>query len=925
MLASPVSALAADENTAVLDTLGNEVQLAFRSAAPEDVFGGVSQVNVVELEKKSYTTYSLANMQSLVSGYDGQLWNMGEALVLVDGVPRDANNVIPTEIETITFLKGAQAVVLYGSTASNGAILITTKRGRTTGLQVSVRGDVTLNTPKSYPKYLGAAEYMTLYNEARRNDGLDAAFTDVDIYNYASGRNPWRYPDINFFSGDYLRNHSWRYEGQAEFTGGGKYATFYALVGLYHSDDILNFGEGKNNGTTRLNVRGNIDLKLNDWVTGWVNTSATFYDNRTDLSNFWAESANMRPTVPGASPLVPLIPISAIEEADENSWVLVNNSRYIVDGKYLLGGTQLQQTNPFAAMYAAGYSKWTSRQLQFDAGIRIGLDKVVPGLRFIVRGAVDYNTAYTTSINNTYATYQATWSHYSGKDMITEITKFGNDLSTGVQNISGSSERQTLMFSGQFDYSRRFNDVHGVEANLIAHGYKRTITGQYHRTTNASLALRAAYNYDNRYYAEFNGAINHSAKFAPGHRNGFSPVGSLGWRISQEDFLKDCKAVDELRLNVTYGQILQDIDITGYYLYDDKFTADGDYWGWNDGLSSNQSFESRQGANPDLTFVKRREFNAGINGSFWNGSLKFDANFFTVDIDGLPIRATDFYPSYLQTGWPNSSFIPWINYGKHRRTGFDLGINGTQRFGDVTLSLGANVMYTTVKNIRVSENVEYDWLRQEGQAVDAMRGYHCLGFFQSEEEIAASAVVNNNTKPGDLKYQDMNGDGIIDSRDQVIIGRWTAPWTYGFNFTANYKGFTLFVAATGNAGGTGVMDNNYAWVYGDRKYSDIVRGRWTPETAATATYPRLTTQGGELNFVTSDFWTYSTDAFYLDQIQLTYNFPGKWFRDKFVKGLDVYVNANDVARVCSHRKYRETAVGAAPQMRSYNLGVKINF
>lgn len=924
MLASPVSALAADENTAVLDTLGNEVQLAFRSAAPEDVFGGVSQVNVVELEKKSYTTYSLANMQSLVSGYDGELWNMGEALVLVDGVPRDANNVIPTEIETITFLKGAQAVVLYGSTASKGAILITTKRGRTTGLQVSVRGDVTLNTPKSYPKYLGAAEYMTLYNEARRNDGLDA-FTDVDIYNYASGRNPWRYPDINFFSGDYLRNHSWRYEGQAEFTGGGKYATFYALVGLYHSDDILNFGEGKNNGTTRLNVRGNIDLKLNDWVTGWVNTSATFYDNRTDLSNFWAESATMRPTVPGASPLVPLIPISAIEEGDENSWVLVNNSRYIVDGKYLLGGTQQYQTNPFAAMYAAGYSKWTSRQLQFDAGIRIGLDKVVPGLRFIVRGAVDYNTAYTTSINNTYATYQATWSHYSGKDMITEITKFGNDLSTGVQNISGSSERQTLMFSGQFDYSRRFNDVHGVEANLIAHGYKRTITGQYHRTTNASLALRAAYNYDNRYYAEFNGAINHSAKFAPGHRNGFSPVGSLGWRISQEDFLKDCKAVDELRLNVTYGQILQDIDITGYYLYDDKFTADGDYWGWNDGLSSNQSFESRQGANPDLTFVKRREFNAGINGSFWNGSLKFDANFFTVDIDGLPIRATDFYPSYLQTGWPNSSFIPWINYGKQRRTGFDLGLKGTQRFGDVTLSLGANVMYTTAKNIRVSENVEYDWLRQEGQAVDALRGYHCLGFFQSEEEIAASAVVNNNTRPGDLKYQDMNGDGIIDSRDQVIIGRWTAPWTYGFNFTANYKGFTLFVAATGNAGGTGVMDNNYAWVYGDRKYSDIVRGRWTPETAATATYPRLTTQGGELNFVTSDFWTYSTDAFYLDQIQLTYNFPGKWFRDKFVKGLDVYVNANDVARVCSHRKYRETAVGAAPQMRSYNLGVKINF
>lgn len=925
MLASPASALADDDNVAVIDTLGNDVQLAFRSAAPEDVFGGVSQVNVVELEKKSYTTYSLANMECLVPGYNGQLWNMGEALVLVDGVPRDANNVIPTEIETITFLKGAQAVVLYGSTASKGAILITTKRGRTSGLQVSVRGDATLYTPKAYPKYLGAAEYMQLYNEARANDGLEKAFSDTDIYNYASGRNPFRYPDINFFSSDYLRKQSYRYEGQAEFTGGGKFATFYALVGLYHSDDLINFGEGKNNGTTRLNVRGNIDLRLNDFVTGWVNTSATFYDNRTDLANYWSESANMRPTIPGSDPLVPLIPISAIEEGDENSWVLINNSRYIIDGKYLLGGTQQYQTNPFAAMYAAGYSKWTSRQLQFDAGIRLGLDKILPGLRFIARGAVDYSTSYSTSIKTSYATYQASWSHYGGKDMITGLTKYGNDLSTGVQDISGSTERQTLMFSGQFDYSRRFNDVHGIEANLIAHGYKRTITGEYHRTTNASLALRASYNYDSRYYAEFNGAINHSAKFAPGHRNGFSPVGSIGWRISQEDFLKDSDVVDELRINATYGRILQDIDITGYYLYDDKYTADGDYWGWNDGLSSNLSFESRQGANPDLTFVKRNEFNVGVSGSLWNGSFKFDAEFFSVDTDGLPIQAFNFYPSYLHTYWPNSSFIPWINYNKQRRTGFDLGLQATRRFGDLTLSLGANVMYSTAKNIRVSENVEYDWMRSEGQAVDALRGYRCLGFFQNKEEIATSAVVNNNTKPGDLKYQDMNGDGIIDSRDQVVLGRWSAPWTYGLNLTANFKNFTLFVAASGNAGGTGVMDNSYAWVYGDRKYSDIVRGRWTPETANTASYPRLTTQGGELNFVTSDFWTYSTDQFYLNQVQLTYNLPAKWFRDKFVKGLDIYVNGNDLLRLCSNRKYRDTNVGGSPQMRSYNLGVKINF
>lgn len=916
-----LGAMAQESDVTVADTLN----LAFHKASDAEVLGGISTVNVAELQKKSYNDYSLANMQALVTGYDGELWGMGTPLVLVDGVPRDADNIIPTEIESITFLKGAQAVVLYGSTASKGAILISTKRGNTNGLEVTVKGNASVYVPKRYPKYLGAAEYMTLYNEARANDGLDPAFSNEDIYHYASGTNPFRYPDINFYSDDYLRKNTFRYEGQAEFKGGGKFATFYALVGIYHSNSLIKFGEGKNNGTTRLNMRGNIDLRLNEWVSGWVNTSATFYDNRYDRSNFWAESATMRPTVPGTSPLVPLIPISAIEESDENSWILVNNSRYLVDGKYLLGGTQQYQTNPFAAMYAAGYTKATTRQLQFDAGINIDLRKILPGLSFMAHAAVDYHTYYNTSIMNDYATYQATWTNYNGEDVINDITKFGDDLSTGTQVISSSSERQTLMFSGQFDYKQTFGDVNNIEANLIAYGYKRTFTGQYHRTTNANLALRAAYNYGQRYYAEFNGALNHSAKLAPGHRNGFSAVGSIGWRIDKEEFLKDNSNVDALRLNVSYGRLLQDIDIENYYLYDSNYTADGDWWGWNDGNNAKQTFVSRQGANYDLTFVKRIEFNAGLTAAFWNNQLKFQANYFTADIDGLPIQATNLYPSYMSTYYPNSSFIPWINYNKQRRSGFDLGLSGNHWFGPVYLELGLTTMYTKSKNLRVSENVEYDWLKTEGKPVNALWGYECLGFFQDEQEIANSAVINNTTKPGDLKYRDLNGDGIIDSRDRTVLGQWGSPWHYGLNFTAKFKGFTLFVTATANTGGKGVMDNSYAWVYGDRKYSDMVRGRWTPETALTATYPRLTTQGGELNFVTSDFWTYSTDTFSLDQVQLTYDFPSKWFENKFVKGLSLYVNGNSLAMACKNRKYRETNVGGMPQNRTYNFGVNVNF
>ena len=164
-----------DETVEAGDSLKGKVYLAFRTGDEADILGGVSTVNVAELNKKSYTDYSLANMQALTTGYNGQLWDMGDALVLIDGVPRDANNILPQEIESISFLKGAQAVVLYGSTASKGVILITTKRGRTEGLQVSVRGDIALNVPKRYQKYLGAAEYMTLYNEAFANDNPNAA------------------------------------------------------------------------------------------------------------------------------------------------------------------------------------------------------------------------------------------------------------------------------------------------------------------------------------------------------------------------------------------------------------------------------------------------------------------------------------------------------------------------------------------------------------------------------------------------------------------------------------------------------------------------------------------------------------------------------------------------------------------------------
>ena len=917
----PVAAVAQTEKE-YTDSVASQVNVAFRTVNEADLMGGVSTVNMIEQAKKDYTTYSLDGMDALVGGYNGQLWNQGEALVLVDGVPRDANNVLPTEIEQITFLKAASAVVLYGSRAAKGVILITTKHGRNDGLNVSVRGNASLYVPKSYPKYLGSAAYMELYNEALQNDGKAAVYSDEDIYHYASNENPYRYPNINFFDSQYIKKTYQRYDGTAEFSGGGRLAHFYANIGLSNVGSLMNFGEGKNNHTTRLNVRGNIDLRLNDWIDGYVNANATFYDARNDNSNFWSESATMRPT--SQYPLVPFIPISYVEEADAVTLKTIQNSNYIIDGKYFLGGTQSQQTNPFAAMYAAGYNKYTSRQMQFDMGMNFDLNSLVKGLKLKTKFAVDYHTQYNTSINNEYAVYEAKWNNYTGEDLITSITKYGTDKRTGTQNLSDSHDKQLILMQAQLDYDRSFGD-HNLNATLLAHGYQISEDGEYHRTSNANLGLQLAYNYAHTYYADLSMAAIHSAKLAEGHREAISPVVSLGWRLKNESFLRNVKAVDDLKLTASYGIINQDLDIEKYYMYDYVFTATGTWWGWNEVANSMQTSDSQQGSNYNLGFIKRKEFRAGLTGSLWEGALKFDANFFTTSTNGLLTTASTIYPSYFQTYWPVSTFLANTNYNNQRRTGVDLTLNVHQKFGEFDTNFGVSAMYYTSKNTKWDENVEYDWLKAEGQSIEAMRGYECLGFFKDADDVANSAKINNNTKPGDLKYKDQNGDGIIDSKDQVVIGKWTAPFQMGVHFTVKYKDFTLFAQGFGTFGGNGLKNGKDTWVYGDGKYSDVVLNRWTPETASTATYPRLTTESGDLNFVASDFWKYSTSAFRLNKVQLTYDLPQSIFAgDSFVKGVSVYVSGSNLLTIAKERKYMELNVGTAPQTRMYNLGVKVN-
>lgn len=915
----PVFANAEEKVDSTVAYNPDKVNVAFRTVDKQDLMGAVSVVDMVAMSQKNYTTYSLDNMSSYVGGYTGELWRQGTPLILIDGVPRDAGNIHPNEIEQITYLKSAQGIALYGSRGAKGVILITTKRGHNDGLKVTVGGNATLYVPKRYPKYLGSAQYMTLYNEALQNDGLSPVYSDEDIYHYANHDNEYRYPELNFFSSDYVKKTYQRYDANAEFEGGGKFAHFYTYIGFYHINDLLNFGESKDNHTNRLSIRGNIDLRFNDWVTGWIDADATFYDSRSDLSGFWGSSATQLPTSQYA--LSPLIPISSLDPNDETSQILAANSSHVIDGKYLLGGTQNQQTNAFAAMYAAGYNKYTSRQMQFDAGLKFNLSQILEGLSFKTHFAVDYATSYNTSINNDYSTYEATWSTYNGKDVITGLTKYGTDKTTATQNVSGSYTKQIVLFNGQFDYDRSFGK-HNVAGTFLANCYQQTITGDYHRTSNANLGLQLNYNYDHTYYADLSMAAIHSAKLAEGHREAISPVFTLGWRLKNEQWLKDVKWLDDLKLTASYGVINEDIDIDSYYMYDAVFTASGQWWGWSETASLMQTSLSTRGSNEDLGFVKRKEFRVGLEAKLWNGLLSLDANYFNVKTNDQIVIPSTVYPSYY-AAW-NTSFMAYANYNNQTRQGIDFTANVHKKMGDFELGVGLTGMYYWSKNDRISENNEYDWQNSTGTAIETIRGYHCLGYFKDEEDVANSAVINSNTKPGDLKYEDINGDGIIDSKDQIVIGKWVAPFVCGLNLTAKYKNWTLFVVGNGNFGAKGLKSNALSWVYGSGKYTEAQLGRWTPETAETATYPRLTTLSGDLNFVNSDYWLYDPSAFYLSRVQLTYDFPKTIFGNGFVKGLQLYIYGADLLTISKESEYLETNVGSMPQCRSYNLGLKIN-
>ena len=973
LAASPMTVNAQTADEADSTVVKKKVHVAFRDKDADQLLGGISYVDMEELSKKDYTQSSLEDLMGLVGGWNGNnLWGMDNdrldtndnsnlPLVIIDGVKRPSNNVLPSEIEQVTFLKGAQAVILYGSKAAKGVILITTKRGKVDGLQITANANTGWHVAKEFPEYLGSAEYITLYREALTNDGIAIPdkYSIQNIYNYASGKNPYRYPNVNYYSDEYIRKAYNRSEGTLEIQGGGSRANFYTNINYYRFEDLLNFGPAQDNYTDRFSVRGNVDLVVNKVIKGYVNASATFYNANKNKGNFWSEAASMRPNYPENA--APLIDINMVDPNATKALATLGKSLNLLDGRYFPGGTKTTQTNAIADCYFGGKTTGVSRQFQFDAGIDYDMNKFVKGLSFKTLFSIDYAASYNLSYNNKYAVFIPTWSNYNGEDVIAGLTQQNDEVVTGTMTMSDSKYRQTISWNGHFDYDHTFAGKHHVTGMLLANMFTTTSSGEYHRYANANLGLQAGYDYMGRYFADISLAGVHSARLAEGHREAISHSFTLGWNLAKENFMKG-SFVDDLLISASYSNLSEDADIymgsKYYYLYEATWTNNGSSFSWNEGASSTNFTVSTQGANPDLDFVHRKELSFTLRGSFFNKLISTELTYFNTDMDGFIIQNPTMFPSHLSGVLSGNSFKSAINNNIQNRKGLDFSVTVQKQLGKVHAQLGVVGTYLTTEWKKYDEIIDPAAPHKytEGQTLDAIWGYRCLGYYTEEDfdynketgkytlkaGLPKSTLSGNSyLQPGDLKYEDIAGDpntggpdGKIDNKDMVVLGKsgsYGAPLTLCVNLTLKYKNWTLFVLGNGQFGANGLMNNTYYFMSGDDKYSVNVRDHayvlfnadGDPYLAnPNASHPRLTTMA-TANKEASTFWLYSTDRFDLRKVQLTYDFPKEMFDGKIVKALSIYVNGNDLLTFSKHRKMMETNVGYAPQTRFYNLGVKV--
>lgn len=778
---------------------------------------------------------------------------------LVDGIERDFEDMDISEIESVTVLKDAAALNWYGLNGGNGAILVTTKRGKIGQNLISFDAQGGFQSASNLIKPLNSFDFATLYNQGLTNVGQAPAYNDAALEGYKNQTNPYLYPDNNYLD-RFLSKRAATQRYALTFSGGSNRVRYFSSVsyfnqqGLFRETETPNYDS--NYGYKRYNFRINLDYDVTKTLT---------------LTLLAGVRSEVRNDVGDGTSTV----LSNLYNLPPNAFPILN-----ADGSY--GGTSLFQSNPLGQLQSTGFSRTTTNILLASIMADQKMDFITKGLSANLFFSYDGYGNYGDGLSQNYAVFNQT---------VTPVQTYRTPAVIAYRTAAFQTNTKNNELWFGLDYNRTFATDHQVKANVRAQQYVSAAVDRLDYRSRMIVG-RADYSFKQRYQLGFTGSYSGSENYAPGRRFGFFPAVSAGWLISKEDFLKDASVISYLKLRGSYGRsgnIGPTYDANGNVVrlpYRTLFTRDaGPFLGSTFSTSTTARLVSPAG-NPLTTWEKIDRLNLGTDVDFFKGALSFSVDYF--DEKRTDILGPANLPGILGIA------IAQVNSGKVSSKGFDASGTLHKKIGEVLISTNAN--FTYAKNI-ILERTENVLPNQStiGRYVNGGNYYIAEGIFQSQAEINASPkqTLSSLVVPGDLKYRDVNNDNVIDANDAISSDYTDIPKIYyGFGFNIRYKQFDLGAQFQGLAGRTvDVSDIVYA---GPNGLNQLSLDSWTPATAATAKYPRIAISDNGNNTANSTFWLYSGDFLKLRSAEIGYSTPQSLNQRLRFKGARIFVSGNNI-------------------------------
>ena len=830
-------------------------------------------------------------------------------VAIVDGVERDLYSIDPEAIESVTIQKDALSNMFLGMRSSRGALIITTKNPDAKGgFHLSLTGKFGISSAlKSGPNPLSAYQYAYLLNEALLNDGKSPLYTYDDFEAYRNGTSPYLHPDVNWK--DAIMNNSTTSQAyNLNVTGGGRVAQYFVSLGYYSENGLFKTSDANSYNTNFKYNRYLITSKVNINVTDEFKVSMSLMGR--------IEEGNQPGGISG----------TGYSDLLSNVWQTPNNAYPVLNPNGTYGGNASYTQNLYAQTTGSGYISSNTRDVVGTINLKYDFDKLVRGLSVGATGNISSQVR-----NAIVRTKQAQVFQYSITQQGNEAYDKYGDVSSQTNSYRSVSTYQYMYGKMYVDWERQFG-MHGVKASLW--GDTRTILNNYDLPMIPSnIGQKVEYNYDNKYFAQAAVTESYYNRYDNGRRWGTFWAVGLGWDISKEKFMEASK-IDQLKLRATYGHTGNGIDNAGYFSYLKRYNEDGGFWYSNGTSMSNGGSVSEISplANTLLTWEKGRKVNVGLDLTLLKNRLTLSADYYN-----------DYYYDILQSRGKSIELLgiayPAENIGKTRYYGLETQLSWQDHIGKVNYYVSANWSMEQNKRLFMDEQyVPYDYLKMTGQPTGTIYGLVATGFLTAKDIADGYPVMNgfNNIQAGDVKYKDMNGDGEINEFDRTVIGGDRPTCYFGIDLGFEWKGLEVTALIQGAYNrdlynsdrtlleGFQVIGQSYG-----QAYTNLLN-RWTPETAETATYPRLTAGGNMYNYGNnwnSSLFVQNGNYIRLKNATVSYKLPENFCRN-YLGGLRVkiFVQGQNLLTWSRTRlQDPEVTFTSYPLQRTITTGINLNF